>query len=141
MISDFEIVKGKGGLVTVHKRNIDETSSWASRVINGVRLDDSSFWNLQLAQIKSIRETTASSFKEVTPTFINYQDTPTSIMISENSHKEEKGEGKFYRKRKIRRSGKNFPTKPKGSVKRDKQITLEKEGLGFYDVHLKEQNN
>ena len=53
-MSGLEIVNIWGQSEVIHKRDIKEQSTWADRVINGVLLDDTFYWDEQIKSIAYI---------------------------------------------------------------------------------------
>ncbi len=125
-MSGLEIVEIWGRPEVVHKREINGNSTWADRVINGVFLDDTCYWDEQIKNL-SFKLYLSSQEGDQEPITINGRDFYSDISMSESGHsRDEKGEGKFYRKRKINKPNKNFPTKPKKKIaKNDKFIDQE----------------
>lgn len=126
-MSGIEIVDIWGEREVVHKREINEKSTWVDRVINGVHLDDSCFWDEEIKSVAWARFLSDQEGKSE-PIVVNRRDCVSDISVSETGHShDEKGEGKFYRKRTVNKPTKNFPTKPKTKiVKKDKVTDEEK---------------
>jgi len=122
-MSGLEIVEMCGVPDVVHKREINEKSTWVDRVINGVHLDDSCFWDEEIKSVTWARFLSDQEGKSE-PIVVNRRDCVSDISVSESGHShDEKGEGKFYRKRKVNKPTKNFPTKPKTKVVKKDKVT------------------
>lgn len=122
-MSGLEIVEIWGRPEVVHKREINENSTWADRVINGVFLDDTCYWDDEIKNISFLRQFSAQE-EDQEPIIVNGRDFDSDISVSESGHShDEKGEGKFYRKRKVNKPTKNFPTKPKTKIVKKDKVT------------------
>lgn len=124
----LEIVYGVDGRPdVVHRREINEKSTWADRVINGIHLNDTCFWDEGIRILNNQRS--SSEGVVAPPTVVNSRENQYEVLMTESGKRfEEKGEGKFYRKRKINKTKKNYRTKPKTNViKRSKITTLEED--------------
>ena len=91
MFSDSHNFEIEGGEVT-HTREIGEDSTWADRVINGVHLDDSCYWNNQSDYLTHLKE--LSENQEKTNTMLNDRSMPNVFHESVSSdNSDQKGTG------------------------------------------------
>ena len=118
---DFD---GEGHVV--HKRS---GTSYADRVIDGVRLDDSLHWENDQWHL-------VDGPIEGKPIVVGNKDSGKEILTSTESPGEGRSEGKFYRKRKIPNKKKNFPTKPKNTWHR--RLSKVAQELGNLEMHTEE---
>lgn len=128
-MTGLEIVyDGEGLADVVFRREINEQSTWAQRVTNGIHLNDTCFWDAEIRDLKEQRKFSDEQGRGPS-TMVNSRENRYEICSSEPSTRfDEKGEGKFYRKRKINKGSKNYPTKPKKRViKKSKVTTLEED--------------
>lgn len=91
MFSDCHNFKIEGGEIT-HTREIGKDSTWADRVINGVHLDDTCYWNSQsecLTYLKGLYENQGTN-----KTMLNDRSMPNVFHESVSSdNSDEKGTG------------------------------------------------
>ena len=100
------------------------------REVNLGRQSDQRFSMMTLATgmtksrtISFLRQFSAQE-EDQEPIIVNGRDFVSDISVSESGHShDEKGEGKFYRKRKVNKPTKNFPTKPKTKVVKKDKVT------------------
>jgi hypothetical protein len=111
----------------VHKRS---GTSYADKVIDGVRLDDSLHWENNQWHL-------VDGPAEGKPIVVGNKDSGKEIFSSTKSPGKERGEGKFYRKRNIpKKKKKKFPTKPKHSWHR--RLSKVAQELGNLEMHTED---
>ena len=113
--------------VPLHRRDGD---SYADKTINGVSLDDTLWWENELW-------TPNDSAVVGSPVMVGERSGGSSITQTTRSPGKDKGEGKFYRKKKIPSKKKKFPTKPKHSW--HKRLSKVAQELGDLRMHTEEQ--
>lgn len=114
----------------VHRRS---GSSYADKVIDGVRLDDSLHWENDLWHFV---DGSADGSADGKPIVVGNKGNGGGILTSTKSPGKERGEGKFYRKRKATNNNKKFPTKPKHSWHR--RLSKVAQELGNLEMHTEE---
>lgn len=113
--------------VPLHRRDGD---SYADKTINGVSFDDTLWWENEMW-------TPNDSAVVGSPVMVGERSGGSGIIETTLSHGKEKGEGKFYRKKKIPSKKKKFPTKPKHSW--HKRLSKVANELGDLRMHTEEQ--
>ncbi len=113
--------------VPLHRRDGD---SYADKTINGVSFDDTLWWENEMW-------TPNDSAAVGSPVMVGERSGGSGIIETTLSHGKEKGEGKFYRKKKIPSKKKKFPTKPKHSW--HKRLSKVANELGDLRMHTEEQ--
>lgn len=108
----------------VHSRDLGEESSWVDHVINGVLLNDSLVWEYMAARVQVEHEQAVKKYED-NHIVVNERNVDSNIMESEScgQHFDEKGGGKFFRKRTIPKTRKERKTKPKEKeIKKDDKV-------------------
>jgi len=113
--------------VPLHKR---EGETYADKTINGVSLDDTIFWENEMWHHVPGEDPGLS-------TVVGDRRVPNDIQETTKSSKESRGEGKFYREKKIPSKKKKYPTKPKHSW--HKRLSKVANELGDLQMHTEEQ--
>ena len=110
--------------VPCHKRSGE---SYADKTINGVSLDDTIWWENEM-WLPEVEDTRQSSV------MVGERINPVEIKETSTSPGKERGEGKFYRMKKIPSKKKKFQTKPRPIDSRHKRlpkVALELGDLGW----------
>ena len=113
--------------IPLHKR---EGKTYADKTINGVSLDDTIFWENEMWHHVPGEDSGSV-------TMVGDRRVPNDIQETTKSSKESKGEGKFYREKKIPSKKKKYPTKPKHSW--HKRLSKVANELGDLQMHTEEQ--
>ena len=113
--------------VPYHKRS---GSSYADKAINGVSLDDTLWWENEMWTPEIADDPRPS-------VMIGERAGENGIIETTLSPGKEKGEGKFYREKKIPSKKKKYPTKPKHTW--HKRLSKVANELGDLRMHTEEQ--
>ena len=123
MINGYTLKKVDGKTHIVHERDLGESSTWVDHVINGVPLKETLEWGYGMKEIE-LGQREAEKNHQGGEIIVNERNVCEDVIMSETSvqHSEGKGEGKFFRKRKVRKINKNYETKPKEKEKDAKNV-------------------
>ena len=127
VFSDSHLFEIKEDGVPYHTRS---GTSYADKAINGVSLDDTLWWENEM-WIPEMSGDPASTV------MIGERSGESGIIETTLSPGKKKGEGKFYREKKIPSKKKKFPTKPKHSW--HKRLSKVANELGDLRMHTEEQ--
>lgn len=112
-----------------HKR---EGESYAERLIDGVPLDTTLQWDSE--------ELYYIIYPDDKEEIVGSRNVPLEIQEVTKHPGKEKGEGKFYRKRRIpKKKNKNYPTKPKPKHSWHKRLSKVAQDLGDINEHTEER--
>jgi hypothetical protein len=112
-----------------HKR---EGDSYAERLIDGVPLDTTLQWDSE--------ELYYIIYPDDKEEIVGSRNVPLEIQEVTKNPGKEKGEGKFYRKRRIpKKKNKNYPTKPKPKHSWHKRLSKLAQDLGDIHEHTEER--
>ena len=129
--------KDVGGMIqVVHRRDLTKQPTWADVLINDVPLGNSLMWEYESAELNADRAN-AEANRTDHQTMVNHRDNATGLMVSSGESADQSvdyGEGKFVRRRKVRKANKKYPTKPREnesekSDKKNKVVQKDEEDL------------
>jgi hypothetical protein len=128
--------KDVGGLIqVVHRRDLKNEPTWVDVLINDVPLDNSLMWEYESAELFADRAS-AEDNRMDHQTMVNHRDNVRGLMMSSSGESKsvDSGEGKFVRRRKVRKANKKYPTKPRvneseKSYKKNKEVQKDEDDL------------